>query len=86
MALKSTVCEANKIVTNWLTAGAKTEMMIRGPEDRRSAILAPKVLYCLARESFSLTDALDVSLATVLNHLGNSLGTKIFHLPWTQTN
>jgi hypothetical protein len=45
-----------------------------------------KIIACLERELFSsaysLIEALEVSPATVLSHLHNSLGTKNFHLCW----
>jgi hypothetical protein len=44
MALKPALCEADNIGPKLLTASAKTETMIRGPEDRRSIISTTKLL------------------------------------------
>jgi hypothetical protein len=44
MALKPTAIDVSNIGVNFLTAGATTYTMIRGPEDRRLIISTPKVL------------------------------------------
>jgi hypothetical protein len=87
MALNPTVFEASNIGVNYSTAGARTCTMIRGPKDPRLIISTPKLLIaCLERKPFSpaysLAEALDLSPATVLSRLHNSLEMKNFHLRW----
>jgi hypothetical protein len=53
MALKPTVFEASSVGVASSTAGAKTYMMVRGPEDRRLITSIPKLLYAW-RENRSL--------------------------------
>jgi hypothetical protein len=57
--------------------------MIRGPEDPR-LIIGAKIIACSEREPFfsaySPAEALDMSPATVLSRLRNSLGMKNFHI------
>jgi hypothetical protein len=58
------------------------------PRSARSPInhLDAKIIACIERESFSsadsLAEALDVSLATVLSRLHNSLAMNNFYLRW----
>jgi hypothetical protein len=85
VGLKLTVFEASNIRVNSLIAGAKIYMMIRGPEDSRLIISTLK--YFIHEETTVLfgvlaAEALDVSIATVLSRLHNSLGMKTFHLRW----
>jgi hypothetical protein len=80
-----TVCEAFSVGASAFDKAASCWMMNLGQEDFQ-LLFSIQILSSLEKQPFhsaySFAEILDVSQTTILNHLRNSLGMKLFHLRW----